>query len=212
MRADEALAARGIRGPVSCAARRGRASGSTSSSSSPSWKRARSQGGLRWLAIDIETDREGGVVAVSLAEEASPAVAGGSLGRERRGAFPPGPGQGAQRPGHRGLSRRVFAPRRPLAGRIARRDPDVITGWNVLDFDFRVIIARCAALGLSFDAGRTDDAATFDERPGRKASLVLPGRAVLDAMRLVRAGGGSPASRTCPSRRSRARSSARASP
>jgi DNA polymerase-2 len=76
-----------------------------------------------------------------------------------------------------------------FAGRIGRRDPDVITGWNVVDFDFPVILARSAALGVAFEAGRSDEAASLVARQGRKSVLDVPGRAVLDAMRLVRGSG-----------------------
>jgi DNA polymerase-2 len=189
MRADEALAARGIRGPVALRGEERPGKRVDVVFVEPSLESAPDlRVGLRWLAIDIETDRAGIVVAVSLAEEASPAVARDPSAASGEVLFLQGRGKAPTAPGIEAFpdeSSLLAA----LSGRIARRDPDVITGWNVLDFDFRVIIARCAALGLSFDAGRTDDAAIFDERPGRKASLVLPGRAVLDAMRLVRAGG-----------------------
>jgi DNA polymerase II len=190
MRADEVLAARGIRGPVLLRGeeRPGkrvdlvfvepelRADGAPASMQVP----------LRWLALDIETDREGRVVAVSLAEPERPRGADGSGSGEV--LFLRGPGKAPTAPGIE-----VFPDETSLlaalAGRIARRDPDVITGWNVLDFDFSVILARCAALGIVFDAGRSDEAASMVERQSRKAVLDLPGRAVLDAMRLVRGSG-----------------------
>lgn len=139
---------------------------------------------LRWLALDIETDREERVVAASLAEAgrgAGQAPSGEMLFVQGRGRTPSSPGI------------EVFPDETSmlaaLAARIARRDPDVLTGWNVLDFDLRVILARCADLGLAFDAGRTETPASFVERQGRKPVLDLPGRAVLDALRLVRGSG-----------------------
>lgn len=48
--------------------------------------------------------------------------------------------------------------------RILALDPDIITGWNVVDFDFRVLAARCRALGVNFDIGRSDTAASFLDR------------------------------------------------
>jgi DNA polymerase II len=203
MRADEALAARGIRGPVLL---RGDTVpgtrvdvvfvepellpaetgiiGGTVGGDAAGEKAASRQVALRWLALDIETDREGSVVAVSLAE------AKRSVGDAAPGEvlFVQGTGRA---PSEAGIE--VFPDEASLlgalSGRIVRRDPDVITGWNVLDFDFKVIIARCAALGVSFDAGRTDEGASMVERLGRKAVLDVPGRAVLDAMRLVRGSG-----------------------
>ena len=34
-----------------------------------------------------------------------------------------------------------------LIERIRALDPDILTGWNVIDFDLRVLVARCNALG-----------------------------------------------------------------
>ncbi len=76
-----------------------------------------------------------------------------------------------------------------LAQRVRARDPDVITGWNVIDFDLRVLARRFAACGLPLDLGRTVEVASLVEREGRRATFQVPGRAVLDAMRLVRASG-----------------------
>ena len=48
-------------------------------------------------------------------------------------------------------------------------DPDVITGWNVVDFDLAVLAApRAQRYGVPFAIGRTDD--EFDLPPGRIAS------------------------------------------
>ena len=194
-RADEELAALGIRGPVLIRGeqRPGRRVDAVfvepTLEGLGSAGRGSARPALRWLALDIETDREGAVVAVSLAEgprREGPAPAGEMLFVQGRGRTPTLPGI------------EVFPDELSmlgaLAARIVRRDPDVITGWNVLDFDFQVILARCAALGLSFDAGRTDTPASLVERGAnargaRKAVLDLPGRAVIDALRLVRASG-----------------------
>jgi DNA polymerase-2 len=207
MRADELLASRGIRGPVVIRGeeRPGRRVDLVfvDPEIEPDDSPASRQVPLRWLALDIETDREGHVVAVSLAEfprgaeaargaEGAATAVGAAAAIAGEVLFLQGPGKAPTSPGIA-----VFPDETSLlaalAGRIARRDPDVITGWNVLDFDFAVILARAAALGLAFDAGRSDDAASLVERSGRKAVLDLPGRAVLDAMRLVRAGGGAAA-------------------
>jgi DNA polymerase-2 len=187
-RADEELAALGIRGPVLIRGeerpgKRVDAVFVDPGLESPPKDGAGFRTKLRWLALDIETDREEGVVAVSLAENGLP---GEVLFVQGRGGAPTAAGI------------EVFPDESSLLGalaaRIARRDPDVLTGWNIIDFDFKVIIARCAALGLSFDAGRTDTPSSFaersDPRDGRKGALNIPGRAVIDAMRLVRAGGG----------------------
>jgi len=75
-------------------------------------------------------------------------------------------------------------------------DPDVLTGWNFLDFDFPHLAERFGKLGLPFTIGRSSDSAKFfpGEDDGsrywrrRSAAAVVPGRQVLDALRVMRAG------------------------
>lgn len=75
-----------------------------------------------------------------------------------------------------------------LSEHIHEWDPDVITGWNVIDFDLPVLLRRAKALGVPFTPGRTRDAAWHRSGRGWGASrVVLPGRQVIDAMRIVRA-------------------------
>jgi DNA polymerase-2 len=72
--------------------------------------------------------------------------------------------------------------------RIAQWDPDIVTGWNVIDFDFEVIARRIKHHGLPFQLGRSDTPAAFlAGEKGRFHTMILPGRQVLDAVRLVRA-------------------------
>lgn len=130
---------------------------------------------LAWLSMDLETDREGRVVAASLAGAGGPGEVL-FLGPELAAANVTSYDSEA-------------ALLTALARRIVELDPDVITGWNVLDFDLRVLAGRFAALKLPLDLGRTAEPATFVERDGRRAMFQLPGRAVIDAMRLVRASG-----------------------
>src|SRR5690348_9131548 len=122
-RASEALAARGIRGPVELrggTVEKGRRVDVVFVE--PELVPATEVPALRWVAIDIETDRAGAVVAVSLA--------GG------------------------GPSDALVVSREPVAGatcvpdeqallaafaaRVRARDPDIITGWNVIEFDLQV--------------------------------------------------------------------------
>ncbi len=82
-----------------------------------------------------------------------------------------------------------------LRSRFLSLDPDVLTGWNVEDFDFRVLARRFAALGLPFDIGRSDSAARFLEREGgpggrwKRSKAILEGRQVVDGMWLTRLSG-----------------------
>ncbi len=85
-----------------------------------------------------------------------------------------------------------------LVLKIREMDPDIITGWNVIDFDFPRLAAAFNrhripfALGRSLEAGRffpAENASSFDDsKTKRSASVFLPGRQVLDALRLVRTG------------------------
>ncbi len=83
-----------------------------------------------------------------------------------------------------------------LRARIVELDPDIITGWNVIDFDFRVLARRFSARAVPFDIGRSDSAASFldrDDADGitrwRRSKAIVPGRQVLDAMWLARTAG-----------------------
>jgi DNA polymerase-2 len=130
---------------------------------------------LAWLALDIETDRAGTVTAASLAGPKGPG--------EVHFVGPPLPASAViSHPSEKALLQ-------AFAERLRSRDPDVITGWNVIDFDLRVLAERCRAHRIPFDVGRTQGDMTVRARPGGRQSADVPGRAVLDAMRLVRASG-----------------------
>jgi DNA polymerase-2 len=72
--------------------------------------------------------------------------------------------------------------------RLHELDPDVLVGWNVVDFDLRVWQRRCEALRVPFALGRVPGRVAFRQDPGfqRQARVELPGRIVLDAIPLVR--------------------------
>ncbi len=72
--------------------------------------------------------------------------------------------------------------------RIRALDPDLILGWNVVDFDLKVLDRRCRAHGLRFAPGRSDEAVTFQTDMGftRQGRASVPGRMVLDGIALVR--------------------------
>jgi DNA polymerase-2 len=77
---------------------------------------------------------------------------------------------------------------RALLARITAIDPDVITGWNVVDFDLRVLAARCEALGIAPALGRVPGAIAFQEDRGftRQSRAIVAGRMALDGIALVR--------------------------
>ena len=174
-RANEALLALGLQGPVSI---RGDAVPGRRVDVvfvEPVLTPARTTTSLAWLALDLETDRLERVVAASLAGAGGPGE-----------VLFLGPRLTAPNVTSFDTEAELLA---ALAQRLVARDPDVITGWNVIDFDLRVLAKRFEALGLPFDVGRTADAASLVEREGRRPVFDLPGRAVLDAMRLVRGSG-----------------------
>ena len=75
-----------------------------------------------------------------------------------------------------------------LLARLATLDPDVLVGWNVVDFDLRVLLRRCEALGLEPLLGRVPGNVRFLEDLGftRQTRAEIPGRVVLDGIPLVR--------------------------
>jgi DNA polymerase-2 len=75
-----------------------------------------------------------------------------------------------------------------VSQRIRELDPDIITGWNVVDFDLRTWLKRCEALGVPGRIGRAGGAVTFqqDARFARQSRAEVPGRVVLDGIPLVR--------------------------
>ena len=77
---------------------------------------------------------------------------------------------------------------RGFCARMVEWDPDIVTGWNVIDFDFRVIWNRIRRHGAGFQVGRSEREAVYllgEER--RSNTVILPGRQVLDGARAVRA-------------------------
>jgi len=75
-----------------------------------------------------------------------------------------------------------------LLERLRELDPDVIVGWNVVDFDLRVLVRRCEALRIAGGLGRVPGATRFLEDPsfGRQTRAEIPGRVVLDGIPPVR--------------------------
>ncbi|WP_372763134.1 DNA polymerase II, partial [Pseudoalteromonas sp.] len=63
---------------------------------------------------------------------------------------------------------------------INSNDPDVIVGWNVIEFDFTVLNSRAEALGLTLNFGREQQALSINV--GHFTRLSLPGRSVLDGI------------------------------
>jgi len=72
---------------------------------------------------------------------------------------------------------------RSLFAAIVEIDPDVLCGWNVLDFDLAVLEARARGHGVPFAIGRGGERARIVSRDdGRAAMARVPGRVVLDGI------------------------------
>src|SRR6266404_1420381 len=128
---------------------------------------------LKVLSLDIETDlRARHLYAIGLA----------GLGADRVLIVGPGPLRGAECfATERELLLRFFALLREL-------DPDVLTGWNVIDFDLTVLRTLCARYGIPFRLGRTADETLIQRDQGftRDPRAIAPGRQVLDGLALTR--------------------------
>ena len=123
------------------------------------------------LALDIETDGFGGPLL-------SAAIA---IGTEER-VFVRSPARAVTHsaavvvPDERALLVRLFA-------EIARLDPDVISGWNVLEFDLALLDRRAQELGVPFAIGRGGERARIiASSSGRLSIGRVPGRVVLDGI------------------------------
>jgi len=128
---------------------------------------------LRVLSFDIETSPDA-------ARLYSIACAG--AGGEHVWLIGPAPVEGAT----------VVADERALVrafvAHVRASDPDVLTGWNVTDFDLPVLQRAARGAGLRFAIGRDDEEADFQRERGftRESRVLLNGRVVLDGLALVR--------------------------
>jgi DNA polymerase-2 len=75
-----------------------------------------------------------------------------------------------------------------FCARLRELDPDVITGWNVVDFDLRVLDRIAQRVRLPLELGRGPG--TLRLRPSRSPRVnleaTIPGRVVLDGIELLR--------------------------
>jgi DNA polymerase-2 len=67
-------------------------------------------------------------------------------------------------------------------------DPDVITGWNLIDFDFNLLRDKFKEHNIPFILGRTDKECSLRLTDSffRDSSADFPGRAVVDAIHLMK--------------------------
>jgi DNA polymerase-2 len=74
-----------------------------------------------------------------------------------------------------------------FAHRVREIDPDVLTGWNVVDFDLRVLTAIAERYGGLLELGRGPGSVRISRAWRRGPSRAsVPGRVVLDGIQLLR--------------------------
>ncbi|MFH1589131.1 MAG: DNA polymerase II [archaeon] len=72
--------------------------------------------------------------------------------------------------------------------KVIELDPDIITGWNVIDFDLQILHDKFKEYGMPFQIGRTDDNCLIKRQESffRDSSANLQGRIVLDGIQLLK--------------------------
>ncbi len=66
---------------------------------------------------------------------------------------------------------------------VQAEDPDILIGWNCINFDLRFLERKCQSLGMPFTIGRGSAVAQWRSSANNNQHFVLvPGRAVLDGI------------------------------
>ncbi|MEE9607834.1 MAG: DNA polymerase II [Myxococcota bacterium] len=163
----------GIRGGVAIEGRPETLSSGLLRFHNPALEPADCQPALRTLSIDLETSPDASqVYSVALVSREAEEVH--LVSREAV--------EGAQ---VHADERRMLA---TASERIRALDPDIITGWNVVDFDLQTWVKRCEALRTVCELGRVPGSIAFRQDRGftRETRAEIPGRVVLDGIALVR--------------------------
>ncbi|KMQ50218.1 DNA polymerase II [Chitinispirillum alkaliphilum] len=66
-------------------------------------------------------------------------------------------------------------------------DPDIIIGWNVVDFDMNVICQRALHLNIPFSPGRESGSKIVQSKTTHRKIALIPGRIILDIPTMLRA-------------------------
>ncbi len=77
---------------------------------------------------------------------------------------------------------------RHFCKRVKELDPDIITGWNMIDFDLKVIHDHFKRMRENLDLGRTSwrNRMTFSNEFLKDSKANIPGRMVLDGIAILR--------------------------
>ncbi len=155
----------------------------------------------RLLSLDVECTPQGGLFSVSLYSESpqgvafakvlmiDPALPAGAFVADATpvaGALPGSAGYHAF-PDERSLLLDLLAQVRSF-------DPDILIGWNVINFDLRYLAGRCERAGLRLDLGIDGPAELLEPegsggygRFGSNWLARIPGRSVLDGINMLKA-------------------------
>jgi len=71
---------------------------------------------------------------------------------------------------------------------LLKLDPDIITGWNIIEFDFAYLQELFRKHKIKFNIGRTDKEASLriEKNFFRASTIDIPGRQVLDTLNLIK--------------------------
>ena len=133
-----------------------------------------------WLSLDIETDgRRGPILSIAWSGQGREAVLM--------------QGNGEEWPADHGLPIHWFPDERALlqglVEQLREQDPDLILGWNLINFDLDYLERRCRRHGLPFAIGRDGGNARIlaPRRSGQPRIASIPGRVALDGIEQLRA-------------------------
>ena len=67
-------------------------------------------------------------------------------------------------------------------------DPDVLIGWNLINFDLRILLQRAKKFDVKFNIGRNEQLATWRDLRGEKDKgfIWIPGRVAIDGIDALR--------------------------
>ena len=133
---------------------------------------------LKLVSLDIETTAHGELYSIALE------------GCGQRQVYMLGPPNGGAHPADFDLE---YCDSRPqilerLNGWMARHDPDAIIGWNLVQFDLRVLQRHAQAYGVPLRLGRGGAVMEWREHGGRKGHFfaACAGRLVIDGIEALK--------------------------
>ena len=145
-------------------------------------KPAQYRANLHALSLDIECAMDGELFSIGLASSGSPDKTSEQINEVLMIGEPqPSP-----------TNIRWFADERALirglCSRLAIHDPDLIIGWNVINFDMRVLVERATKFRIPLTLGRAKSLAVWrsSRDDQRKGYISIPGRVAIDGIDALR--------------------------